>query len=291
MNNNLSRVRELKEIKKEPKTNLQILLAIILGVIVVFTTLKVIQKVVYPPEKIVEDFRAAMVNEDVEGVKNVIKVYDKRVEVNDENVKVLINYFKENKDELTSICNSLNNKNLRNKRENPIYLDKETGFSRLLGKHKVIINPIFIKVSSKINNTEIFINDKKQCTINKDETQEFGPLMPSKYDISAKYSTDYIETQDKVTIDRIKKFNDRSNYTMFKDIKKVILYTHLETAEIIVNGKDTGKTVKEINKILSPVNKDTKVQLKMMVDGKEVITDEEVVGDNDYIYFGELKNS
>ena len=161
-----------------------ILLSVIVIMVVVFCGIKVTQKLVFSPEKTVDKFKVAIINGDSKEVKKLITSTDTSLGINDENIEVLSKYFKSNQSKLNEICDDLKREALDNvKKKGVIYIEKESGINGILGKYKLKINPIFVTISSGLDNVKIYINDKEVGDIKEGDTKEFGPFIPGEYTV------------------------------------------------------------------------------------------------------------
>lgn len=291
--NNSIKVEEYKPKSSKPIKSSKAILGIIFGIIILafvaFIGLEVFKKTVNDPEKLVKKFQISIAEENYDDLEKIVKSSDIRLEINEENLKNIVAYFKSNPSQLSDKCKELNKIILVGSENNSsISIEKETGISGVLGKYSIVVYPVFLRVETKLDNTKVMLNGKEFESLDQGDIKELGPLMPGEYEVVSKYDGDYISLENKVKKDLIS--NDNEICSLFSSIRGVGIDTEYNNAIVIVNGKNTGKTVEELSYKLSPIDDGTKIQLELDVEGKKFTTSEKIVGDNNRIYFENIKD-
>lgn len=270
---------------------------IILGaaVIVLFIAYFSLNSHYSDPTLVTKQFKDSITQSNLPKLEQVIYCDDTRLQINDENAKVLLDYFKKNPSYLDEVMNSLQTQSKRVK-ENKLFLQsdknsKEIFYVQKSGrnllifpKYKIAIKPGYVQISSKVKGVKVKLNNKEYCKSDSDSfKKEIGPLMPGNYKLTAEFSNDFIKKTSNKNIDLISENLKTSEIELMSDLKYVNIDSDVKSAKIYSNGKDTGLTVAQASKF-GPVDTNSVIYAVDKSNGKTLKTEDVRVGDNENIY-------
>ncbi|URZ05840.1 zinc ribbon domain-containing protein [Clostridium felsineum] len=233
------------------------------------------------PKKVVADFEAAVDQNDKAKVKELLVASNKDLKIDDENVDILIKHLKTASDR-DNLYKNLDYQASRLSEDSKADLQKYNIINLTTEKkslfftdYKILVNPSYITINSKLKGSDIYVNNKKVGTITSNNfTKKYGPFMPGLYKLKTVYKGKYGSINKVYSI-------DTTLYT--KTIKLAGKMQNLEVtseeedAEIFVDNKDTGKKVKDMATI-GPIAENTKIYLTMEKDGKKYKSEVRTVG-------------
>lgn len=233
------------------------------------------------PDKVVEQFIAAVSKKDTKSMIQILKSSDRRLEINEENLKPFINYIDENPSYFDKLSKSLmeqsNDKAVpvfsqdenRLNNVNMITLEKKGKKFLIYDNYEIVLQPFFLQISTNNENTKILINDKEvDRTVNGNYFKEFGPLIPGKYTVKVQYEGEYATLEDKMDIQLVSDNYNSSNKIISCTLDIYMSYVLIDSdyydSNVLINGEDIGLTVSEVNEMggIGPLANNTKIQLK-----------------------------
>lgn len=242
-------------------------------------------------EHVSQKLEQAIKNNDCKEMARYIVSSDSRLKVDENAIKPYADFLKDNPSYTSSVLASMDSQskgkvdkvsgNISN--GNNLITLTTSGKKYLFFNNYVYKLPAyFIKVKTEYKNTKIFINDKELYTSDKEnEIKECGPYLLGKYKLEAKLKTDYTEVTGKqdVTLNSQGMTSNSIEVNAQIDGEKLRLYSEYEDAKILVNGKDTGVTVKDVDKLV-PLPKDgnCKIQLENQFPWGTLKSDEKIIG-------------
>lgn len=240
------------------------------------------------PDKLIDKFETAVINDDYKTLMKIVACEDKRVTMDELAVMPLLSYFDKVPSAFTYVISEL--------RSQAVQLEEGTydsdSYGRFTLKQKdgknsyyIEVKPIFIKLESELNNAQISIGESEErIELQAYTPKEIGPIFPGYYYIHSYYDDGFIKLEEHIEQDlfEVDEYNDMAYMQVFSDVREVALESDYNEAVIYINGKSTGLTLEEQDTIC-PVNADTKIYGVVTRDGKEFKSNEYVVGSEYYI--------
>lgn len=279
---------------------------VILILISLFTTYKIGESIT-SKDKVIDKFMTAISEKNIAELQNIIKSSDSRLEINEENLKPLIAYIDENPSYFEQLSKYMrgqyqnSNQSIRNKNQsssvfsdgnnsNIIELKKNGKKFLIYDNYELVMKPFFMNIHNNYKDAVIYINGKEVGKSDSDDfSKEYGPFAPGKYIVKAVYTGKYTTIEAENEIDLIS--DELSDEKVFEcdlhlEGKYVYIDTYYYDSKIIINGKDSGLSVDDINREgLGPVDDTTKIQLSRDFPWGNRTSDEVIVGESDtYIY-------
>lgn len=242
---------------------------------------------------IVTEFKTAVASNDVQKLQNVLYCDDSRLEINDKNSKLLLDYFKNNPSYLDKLMVQLKNESrkidaigdratLDNKE---LFFIENAGKTLLFfPKYRIGIRPVYINLRCKVKDSIIKLNNENCCKCNSENfKKQVGPLLPLTYKISAEYSNKFMKKSSNQNIDLINKSEDVPEVEIFKELMYINVNSDDKNAEVYVNGKDTGVKVQNATK-LGPVDENCIIYGISNSQGKKLKSADVKVKNNNEVY-------
>ena len=165
-----------------------------------------------------------------------------------------------------------------------IYVKKDGKEKFFLDKYVLVLSPYNLLLESDTPGAKVFINGKEIGEIDDEYMLEYGPILPGKHTIELKYDGDYIELEEEDEVIFLDKYESTIYHSIYLDGDYVWIDSDYPEADLLINGKDSGKTIEELD-YLGPVPLDGSIVLQAKLDiGEEILESEEVIVDDDYIY-------
>lgn len=221
------------------------------------------------PTRVAEGFIEAINKQDAAKMKTYINEGQYEIKVNDQEAKKFITYLHRHPRMITSIAEGLledaasyeDNKSLNAETQTSPYASiKHKGAKWVLFENYTIQIPTYYTdITSSMDNTEIYINDKKEGTL-KGDNETFGPFLPGEYSVNAVVNGEYGKVYEVQKMDTF----DTEDQTQAIDFDwsdhYITLYSNYDDAILYVNNKNTKKQMGELNEI-GPVPLDGSVKL------------------------------
>lgn len=165
-----------------------------------------------------------------------------------------------------------------------IYVKKDGKEKFFLDKYVLVLSPYNLLLESDTPGAKVFINGKEIGEIDDEYMLEYGPILPGKHTIELKYDGDYIELEEKEDVIFLDNYESTIYHSIYLDGDYVWIDSDYPEADLLINGKDSGKTIEELD-YLGPVPLDGSIVLQAKLDiGEGILESEEVIVDDDYIY-------
>ncbi|MBY6953367.1 TcaA 3rd/4th domain-containing protein, partial [Clostridium botulinum] len=151
-------------------------------------------------------------------------------------------------------------------------------------KYKIVINPGYVNISSKVKGVKVKLNNKEYCKADSDNyKKEIGPLMPGNYKLTAEFTNDFTKKTSNKSIDLIKDNLKTSEIEVMPELKYVNIDSDVKNAKIYANGKDTGLTVAQASKF-GPVDETSVIYAVDKSNGKNLKTEDFKVENSENVY-------
>lgn len=276
--------KKIKELSKREK----IVIVSIFSVIVVVILLFCIGNTVTSKSNVSSKLSQAIKNNDSKEMAKYIICADSRLQINADTLSPYLKYLKDNPAYTSKLLDAINSQS--NNASNTGY---SNGIINLTahGKKYIFFNnyvfqlpAYFIKIQTDYKGTVVSLNNKTLYTADSDKFQkECGPFLPGSYALSASLKTDYAKANGHADVSLDPQFitNNVTDVSLPLDGKKLNLYTNFEDAKIVINGKDTGITAKNIDSLMPlPTDGSCKVQLQNKFPWGTLNSNEAVFGTN-----------
>lgn len=181
------------------------------------------------PERLVKGFTDAVKASDEEKMAGYLSFHGDDKKITGEDLKVLTSYLKENPDVQRSMLLELDkqSKNVDSANafisvsDTMVNLDEGKGFL-FYDTYELVVEPIFITISTNVEGADILVNGKKAATSDSDDFSfKHGPMVPGNHAFSAEMKTDYadLETEHEATI-----LNPDDYVDLYMDVTYVDFY-------------------------------------------------------------------
>lgn len=174
-----------QRLKKKPTSNKKMYLIVsvivILG-IALFTSYQLLAKK-YSPEVVTEQFRTALVKEDRDSLKALIRPDDERIDVNDESLDALFDLIAGEPSIVQEIMDDLKS----NYAGGLFYLKKDGKQLGIFDQYTIGTRGYFLVLSDSVEgDTTFYLNDNKIGKLKETESyREFGPYLAGSYFVKA----------------------------------------------------------------------------------------------------------
>ncbi|MCK6258811.1 PEGA domain-containing protein [Fictibacillus sp. KIGAM418] len=290
------------EKSKRPNKPLIILVAaLVLLLIAGFTAYKVIEGKTGPTAT-VKNFKQAIENKDTEAVKGFINEGQSEIEADDKTAKHFIEYASKNNafssaiDSLEKQANGMDGGELArpitDDHDNEWLQLKRDGKQWLFFDHYVVeVKPVTVKVTSNFEDSSVYLDGKKKGILDKEDgIVKAGEILPGSHNVKVEYKGEYATLSDNVDVDVSEAEKNLLEVEVPLEGKYVYINSNYGDANLFVNGKDTGKTIDDIDEF-GPVATDGSITLhaeknfdvgKMKSESVVINNDEDVSLDIDY---------
>ncbi|MEW8957475.1 hypothetical protein, partial [Clostridium sp.] len=193
-------------------------------------------------DSVIKKFESTLNSSNPYKVYKYMKVEGSDRELNEENIKPLVDYLKENQsrtDELISVLR------FKDSSKDLLKLKKE---ERVIGdRYYIGIEEVSLKVTVNLKGTRVMLNDKEVAITQKDnEVVNIDNIIPGTYNIKGIYDGNYGDIEDSITEALVNKENTKSLNLQGVNLT---LDSNYKDAKVFINGEDTSKTVKEFSGI------------------------------------------
>ncbi|PMC37323.1 hypothetical protein CJ195_11205 [Bacillus sp. UMB0899] len=203
-------------------------------------------------ERLVDRFETALLSEDTKELASLLSTNDPELTINEDSLKGFFTYLDQYPDERQQILHSIKAQLQEDHSESEsghiVTLDKENRF--LYDQYSLTINPVYVTIQTNYENTILYINDKEVAKSNKpDDEKTVGPYLPGIYTLRAQLETDSItlEKEEEITLEPYEEKSSQSIYLDAEDVTVVVSGITDGTANLIINGNDTGVNILKQN--------------------------------------------
>ena len=244
------------------------------------------------PSKIVQEFEKAIDQEDSKKVVQLLNSGQDEIEVKENDVKMLFNYYEAHPDIYADTIQILreeavaleDNDMMVTKKKKNVFLNLvETENKWLLfNQYGLSFKPVYFKITVNQPEVSVTLNDQKQVAIKKDEKKTLGPLLPIEHEIIGTYKGKYGSATVKESI--VPSDYDEKTITVELDVtgNEVSLSSNYEDAIVFINGESTEKTVNDLS-TFGPVLTDgtVKIHAEVTQEGHKLKSKEVAVTEED----------
>lgn len=243
----------------------------------------------FGPASVADGFMDAIAEKDVQKVKNYITEGQMVLSLDDKQVESFIKYLHEDPRTLTDISKRFSKDMAQYEATKTISVmgvEDDSSIAQLkyngkkwliFDQYVVQIDPVYVKVSSTEDQTDIMIGNEKAGTISKKKGDSFGPFLPGVYEIKAVVNGDYGKVEQVEEVN----FSEVDSSEMDLEFSWSDYYVKLDSwsdddAVVYVNGKSTNKTIDELE-VLGPIQKNGSIKVyaqKGKQKSKEFVVDE-----------------
>lgn len=206
-------------------------------------------------------------------VYRYMKIEGSNTELNEENIKPLVDYLKENKSRQDEIISVLR---FKDSSKDLLKLKKEKGF--MGDRYYIGIEEVNLKIVVNLKNTNILLNDKVIEKTNEDnKVVTINSIIPGTYNIKGIYEGEYGNIEDNETVQLVNKENEKE-----LKLKGVTLTvdSNYKDAKVFINEEDSSRTVEEFKEIgPMPSDGSYKIYLEKEFPWGVVKSEEKVIGD------------
>ncbi len=246
------------------------IIAIIAAVLLIglFSGYKVIEAK-NDPAKIVNSFETAVKKKDAKSVAKLLNQGQVVMDVGEKDAELLLSYFEDNPDFLTGTINALKKEaaSLKNgvllKRSKDsgqiLHITKKGKKWLFFDQYGIDFEPVYFVLSVNQPDVNVSVNGKEQ-KMNEDEPKTFGPFLPVAHEIIATYEGKYGSVEVKEKVNPAAFSGNKIEVPIDLTENNVFLQSNYDDAVVFVNGKSTGKTVKELREF-GPVSTDGSVKI------------------------------
>lgn len=221
------------------------------------------------PNAVAENFIEALNEKDASAIKKYINEGQYEIKASDKEAKEFIAYLQDHPRMITSIAEGLlhdaakydKSSSSSSQGESSPYATMQHKGKKwgLFEDYTIQIQTFYADISSDIENTDVFLNDKKVATINEDD-KTLGPFLPGEYKVKAVVNGEYGKVESEKTIDTSEMAEQTTSLHFDWEDQYVYLYSNYEDATLFVNNKSTNKEIGEIDEI-GPVPLDGSVKI------------------------------
>lgn len=232
---------------------------------------------IYKPEKVLWEFEKAVEKENADALAKILRDGGTKVDFNTKEVKEFATYLtEENFDgimkeltvELRKAKNGRKTEPVRDTNDHQILQivekEKKLFFYKQYGIKAV---PFEIKAASNYDGVSIQVNGKKAEKLGKaEDLKKVGLFLPSEYEIAGTYKGDYVELETLQSVNPRDGSDNVIETYLTMEGDHLSLYSNREDAIVYINGKSTGKTIREMDGF-GPVTTDGSMKLYAVAEG------------------------
>jgi len=208
------------------------------------------------PEQVVNDFKQAVSDHDVEALTSLVVSEVEEWSVDDQDSEALLLYLNENQNDRDYLFTSLDqHAELHNSDEsdpnaavervieapNGSLALKQTGKRWMIfDDYSIVMTPIYLSVTTNEDNAKLFINDEEAVSgVEADEAEVFGPLGPGRYELKGILSSRFMEIEETTSVQLFNSRDDTIYASLDFDVGVVSASTIYEDTTLHINGEET----------------------------------------------------
>ena len=195
----------------------------------------------------INKFEKAIIDGDAGKLKKIVTSEDKRVSITEDNLNVIIEYYKNNPSALNSDIEYLKYSDTEGGNTSDDYMPFNLVSKKQLFKEKYYISlkPRYIQLDSPYKNVKIDLSNGKSIVQENIKNGEIGPFLPGQYKLVISSNSEFSEFKKSQVVDIF--YADMLSFvTVDANINQTQIISDEESAIIYIDGKSTGKTAKEI---------------------------------------------
>lgn len=223
-------------------------------------------------DRVISNFKKALAEKNSTKLASIIKSSDPSLKVDANSLKPLISYIGKNPSLINTVNSSIDEQSKQlnkiastNNSSNYLFSLKKQGKKFLFFDNYVfVVKPFYMNVNTNYKNVKVTMDNKVLCTSNQENyTKQVGPFLPGTYSLKSEYASDYANLNRTVSVDLIDQSVAEVDLSL--DGQFVSVNCDYPDAKLLVNGKDTGLTVKDAQNF-GPLSKDETVKLSVKKD-------------------------
>lgn len=277
----------------------KIISCVILVLVAVCVAFYVIGSNLTKPDVVVTKFKNAVTSNNKNQLESILFCDDTRLSMDDENMSLLLKYFKNNPSSLNTIVANLNKQASSSAEIKNFQKDSSETFNvEYVGKkyiffpeYKINMQPSFIEIKASVKNIKFKLDNKDIGESDSDDfSKKYGPLMPVEHTLIANYKGDYVSLSKSYDVN-LDKANHEESVEVLKDLKYVKVDSDQPQAEIFVDNKDSGVKVEDAGKF-GPITENSEIYGMVQNDGSKLRSKMCSISDNDsaYLDFQDAEN-
>lgn len=247
------------------------------------------------PERFVDKFQQALIEEDMEALQSFVYSSDPRVTVDENSLGAFVQYLKDHPsvfgnliDDLMMQAEALQIQE-GEEEENPSYardysllrLEKTGKQMLFFNRYQVEPMTFYMVLSTNQENAALYINDEHVDTANQENFEkEYGPFLPGYYQYRAVLEGDYVELETEKEEAVFDPYYQKVYIDLSLHGNYINPVSNMNRATLVANGQDTGLLISETSSF-GPVSTDGSLELQATVELPwEVLVSEEIVVEN-----------
>lgn len=205
-------------------------------------------------EKLIETFENAIAEKDYATLVQIIDSPDKRLSLNEDNIKPFVSYFEQNPQNFSAMIRQLNNESIYTNNDEQILkvVEAEKKYY-VIPTYKFEIVPSYVSVHTNRLNAVINMNGNEVAVADEETfVKNIGPLVPGSYEIEAIWDAQYMTLKVKQSVDL---FSDEgTNQLVELDLtgETISVSSNYADAKLFVDNVDTGLIIDEA-KVFGPI--------------------------------------
>ncbi|OLS41143.1 zinc ribbon domain-containing protein [Bacillus sp. MRMR6] len=216
--------------------------------------------------KVIDKFDAAIQGNDADALAEMMNEGQSAAQVSEEEAASYIEYLTEDEQNYLSLLEDLNFQSsypVTDRNGNNMFKLEQKADKKwfLYKQYEIIFYPMELRIGSNLEAAEIWLNGEKlKRQTEQDAYIEAGYLFPGKHVIKAEAASEYTNFQLEEEIDFSAAANNQIEAMLEFDSTTVKLDANFDDAILFVNGKSTGKSIREIGTV-GPLASDGSVTL------------------------------
>ncbi|MFO7290784.1 hypothetical protein SAMN04488025_10150 [Planifilum fulgidum] len=242
-----------------------------LVVIAVFVLVGISFAATDDPEEVVRKFEEAVYNNDVDALEEIVSPDDDRMEIDRRHLADFLERIQKNERTMEMYLSLLRYQlasfegnyapypDKYNLEQMDYYLKWEDGF--LFDSYSIGVRPYYMRIKASEKGGTVKVDGEEVLTPEEGNIKVVGPLMPGRYKVEGSKKYPYALVKDTREVALFDDTDGEVEVEVDLTGTHVELYSAFGDTRVIVNGKPTDKTVKELKKF-GPVSQDGSVTLQ-----------------------------
>lgn len=240
-------------------------------IVVLFGVHKILENL-FSPERLIEDFEQAILEQDAAKVAQLIHTTDRQMVVNENSVQSILKYFDRHPEQVNIVIDHLRSQvNYYDALENDsdgeydsdeYWYDADfiriepTGKFLFYNRYQLMVPTVYLTVNTNYENVEISVDGETAGVItNLDSEVTFGPYFPGYHMLTGTLQTDFLELKEEKEIS-LEAYMTKADIDLYFDAEHVEFslpgYNADYTAKLFVNGIDVEVNLLETS-VFGPV--------------------------------------
>lgn len=258
---------------------------IIVGIILLLG-LHVLLESLFSKDRLIENLEIALLEEDGAALAKLLKSSNESIDINEDTVQGLLDYFSEYPEEIQVTMDTLKKHSesydtdhqevsvfdsfLNEFEENNLIDLEESGKFLFYERYRLYVEPVLITIKTNYKDTVILIDGKEVGKADSDNFESiFGPILPGNHTITGKLETDTVSISQNETLilDGTEDMVEVGLYLESEEVAFEMPYPGATdtSAKLYINGKETGVNPFEIDSY-GPVLLDGSMTMSVVVE-------------------------